>query len=146
MGEECGHEITCCSKASTKGVWHRTPFVHSTPAANCRAGLRLTLILHAARSDVGLLLTLSKRKQVCNHPPPFLGDNSAIPDRSVNRLATNGPRCYSSNRFFCLSLRIVHPPILYELSLGTPKGITGEEGGDGLSTGNNSRHSWPLPA
>jgi len=29
-----------------------------------------------------VLATLSKLKQVCNHPAQFLGDNSAIPDRS----------------------------------------------------------------
>ena len=29
-----------------------------------------------------ILATLSKLKQVCNHPAQFLGDNSAIPDRS----------------------------------------------------------------
>jgi SNF2 family DNA or RNA helicase len=29
-----------------------------------------------------ILATLSKLKQVCNHPAHFLGDNSAIPDRS----------------------------------------------------------------
>src|SRR5579871_1350441 len=29
-----------------------------------------------------ILATLSKLKQVCNHPAQFLGDNSAVPDRS----------------------------------------------------------------
>src|SRR5207248_6142469 len=29
-----------------------------------------------------ILATLSKLKQVCNHPAQFLGDNSPIPDRS----------------------------------------------------------------
>ena len=29
-----------------------------------------------------ILATLSKLKQVCNHPAQFLGDNSAIPGRS----------------------------------------------------------------